>query len=65
MALVNRQAALIVKDAVAVSELIPLALRTVVDSNELGKLGENAGKMAYKDSARIIAEEVLKLVKEE
>ena len=50
MALVNRQAALIVKDAVAVSELIPLALRTVVDSDELGKLGENAGKMAYKDA---------------
>lgn len=65
MALVNRQAALYVKDANAVVELIPLALKTVVDAGELKKLGENAYKMAYKDSARVIAEEVLKLVKEE
>ena len=35
-----------------------------VDADKLKALGENAYKMAYKDSARIIAEEVLKLVKE-
>jgi UDP-N-acetylglucosamine--N-acetylmuramyl-(pentapeptide) pyrophosphoryl-undecaprenol N-acetylglucosamine transferase len=64
MALVNKQAALYVKDANAVTELIPLALETVVNAEQLKKLGENAYKMAYKDSARIIAEEVLKLAKE-
>ena len=64
MALVNKQAALYVKDANAVTDLIPLALTTVVDTDRLKTLGENAYKMAYKDSARIIAEEVLKLVKE-
>ena len=64
MALVNKQAALYVKDADAVTELIPLALTTVVDADKLKTLGENAYKMAYKDSARVIAEEVLKLVKE-
>lgn len=64
MALVNKQAALYVKDANAVTELIPLALSTVVDADKLKTLGENAYKMAYKDSARIIAEEVLKLAKE-
>lgn len=63
MALVNKQAALYVKDANAVTELIPLALQTVVDAEKLKTLGENAYKMAYKDSARIIAEEVLKLAK--
>jgi UDP-N-acetylglucosamine--N-acetylmuramyl-(pentapeptide) pyrophosphoryl-undecaprenol N-acetylglucosamine transferase len=64
MALVNKQAALYVKDANAVTDLIPLALSTVVDADKLKSLGENAYKMAYKDSARIIAEEVLKLIKE-
>ena len=63
MALVNKQAALYIKDANAVTELIPLALQTVVDAEKLKTLGENAYKMAYKDSARIIAEEVLKLAK--
>ncbi|MBO7067731.1 MAG: undecaprenyldiphospho-muramoylpentapeptide beta-N-acetylglucosaminyltransferase [Bacteroidaceae bacterium] len=64
MALVNKQAALYVKDANAITDLIPLALTTVVDTGKLKNLGENAYKMAYKDSARIIAEEVLKLIKE-
>jgi UDP-N-acetylglucosamine--N-acetylmuramyl-(pentapeptide) pyrophosphoryl-undecaprenol N-acetylglucosamine transferase len=63
MALVNKEAALYVKDMNAVAELIPLALTTVVDADKLKTLGENAYKMAYKDSARIIAEEVLKLAK--
>ena len=63
MALVNKQAALYVKDADAVTELIPLALTTVVNADKLKMLGSNAYKMAYKDSARVIAEEVLKLTK--
>lgn len=63
MALVDRQAALIVKDSEACTKLIPLALKTVKDAEGLGRLGGNAYKMAFKDSARVIAEEVLKLVK--
>lgn len=63
MALVNRDAALMVRDAEAVEQLIPLALKTVIDTGRLKTLGENAYKMAFKDSAKIIAEEVLKLVK--
>ena len=65
MALVSKQAALYVKDANAVSELIPLALKTVADTDKLETLGQNAYKMAYKDSARVIAEEVLKLAKKQ
>ena len=64
MALVNKQAALYVKDANAVTELIPQALKTVMDKEQLKTLGENAYKLAFKDSARVIAEEVLKLIKE-
>ena len=61
MALVNKNAALIVRDAEASEKLIPLALSTVGDKEKLQMLGANAYKMAYKDSAKIIAEEVLKL----
>ena len=63
MALINREAAMMVKDAEARQRLIPLALELVMDKDRLKTLGENAYKMAYKDSARIIAEEVIKLAK--
>ncbi len=61
MALVNRHAAMLVRDAEAMEKLIPLAVETIQDKEKLKSLGENAGKMAFKDSARIIAEEVVKL----
>ena len=64
MALVNKHAALFVRDADAPEQLIPLALETVVDTDKLKTLGENASAMALRDSARIIAEEVIKLAKE-
>ena len=61
LALVNRDAALYVKDAEAREKLIPLAITTVADDTRLRTLSENALKMALPDSARIIAKEVLKL----
>ena len=61
MALVKKDAALMVKDMEAREQLLPLALETVTDSERLKTLGENAYKMAFKDSAKIIAQEVLKL----
>lgn len=64
MALVNKHAALFVRDADAPEQLIPLALETVVDTEKLKTLGENAAAMALRDSARIIAEEVIKLAEE-
>ena len=64
MALVNRQAALFVRDTEAPEKLIPLALETVVDSEKLQQLGKNAATMALRDSARIIAEEVMKLAEQ-
>jgi len=64
MALVNKHAALFVRDADAPEQLIPLALETVLDAEKLKELGTNAGAMALRDSARIIAEEVIKLAEE-
>jgi len=63
MALVNRNAALYVKDAEAKEQLIPLAIKTVADEAKLKSLSENVLKMGLPDSARVIAEEVLKLAK--
>ncbi|MBR2236935.1 MAG: undecaprenyldiphospho-muramoylpentapeptide beta-N-acetylglucosaminyltransferase [Prevotella sp.] len=60
-ALANRDAALYVKDSEAQEKLIPLAMQTVADDARLKNLSENVLKMALPDSARIIAEEVLKL----
>ncbi|MBQ7461563.1 MAG: UDP-N-acetylglucosamine--N-acetylmuramyl-(pentapeptide) pyrophosphoryl-undecaprenol N-acetylglucosamine transferase, partial [Bacteroidaceae bacterium] len=65
MALVGRQAALIVRDADTPEQLIPLALETVADTDKLHELGKNAAAMALRDSARIIAEEVIKLAKKD
>ena len=64
MALVNKQAALFVRDAEAPEKLIPLALETVADAGKLQQLGKNSAAMALRDSARIIAEEVVKLAEQ-
>jgi len=64
MALVDRHAALYVKDSEAVARLIPLALQTVADPASLSALRENILKLALPDSARIIAEQVIKLKEE-
>ena len=61
LALVNRDAALLVRDAEAPEALIPLALETVADADKLQQLSRNISAMALPDSARIIAEEVVKL----
>ena len=65
MALVNRDAALFVKDSEAAEKLIPLAIATVADTAKLASLSENVLKMALPNSAEIIAKEVLKLAKAE
>ncbi len=59
--LVDKDAAIYVKDAEAMEKLIPTALTTVADDNRLQTLGRNIARLALFDSARRIAEEVLKL----
>lgn len=63
MALVRKEAALLVKDIEAEEKLIPLAVKTVNDQNKLHSLGANALAMALTDSDVRIAEEVLQLIK--
>jgi UDP-N-acetylglucosamine--N-acetylmuramyl-(pentapeptide) pyrophosphoryl-undecaprenol N-acetylglucosamine transferase len=61
MALVNKQAAVLVKDQEAKQELITKALSIIDDKQELALLQKNILKLALPDSARLIAEEVMKL----
>ena len=63
MALVNKNAALIVKDAEAEERLITMAINTIKDTNLLKTLGDNAKSMAFLDSDIKIAEEILQLIK--
>ena len=62
-ALVNKNAALYVKDADAPAEVVKLALQTVKDDARLKELSENILKLALPDSADIIANEVVKLAR--
>jgi UDP-N-acetylglucosamine--N-acetylmuramyl-(pentapeptide) pyrophosphoryl-undecaprenol N-acetylglucosamine transferase len=61
MALVNRSAALLVKDQDAKKTLVDEAIRLVNDKPRRQKLVENIRGMAFRDSANRIAKEVLKL----
>ncbi len=61
MALVKKGAALMVSDAEAQEKLIPLAIQTVGNAQQLKQLGQNARAMALHDSANVIAAEVIKL----
>ena len=64
MALVNKQAAMIMKDSQAPDELVDLALETVNSEGKLESLSMNIKKLALPDSANIIADEVLKLAED-
>lgn len=61
MALVNKNAAIYVKDAEAQSTLLKQAIETVEDDGKLASLSANILKLALPDSADIIADEVIKL----
>ena len=61
LALVNREAALYIKDNEAGEKLIDTAIRTVKEPDTLKKLSTNITKLAFKNSANVIANEVCKL----
>ena len=65
LALVDKQAAIYVKDSEAEAKLMDVALNTVADDRKLKELSENIAKLALPDSARIIAQEVIKLAEAE
>ena len=64
MALVNRQAAICIKDAEATDKLIETAITTVNNPDTLASLSENILKLALPNSPDIIAHEVIKLATE-
>ena len=64
LALVNKQAAVYVKDAEAPEKLINTALSIINDESKLNELHQNILGMALKNSAERIAEEVLKIAKQ-
>jgi UDP-N-acetylglucosamine--N-acetylmuramyl-(pentapeptide) pyrophosphoryl-undecaprenol N-acetylglucosamine transferase len=61
MALVNKQAALLVKDDEAQSILIPTAISLINNTQQQDILTNNISEMAFQNSANVIALEVLKL----
>ena len=61
LALVNKDAALYVKDADASRELVSLALNTVKDETRLASLSTNIRTLAFLHSAEVIADEVIAL----
>jgi UDP-N-acetylglucosamine--N-acetylmuramyl-(pentapeptide) pyrophosphoryl-undecaprenol N-acetylglucosamine transferase len=63
MALVNKNAAILVKDNEASGLLIKTAIELVSDRDRQEQLRQNILKLAFHDSANVIAREVLKLAK--
>ena len=64
LALVQKDAALYVKDADAPAQLVALALKAVADDQKLHSLSEHIARLALPDSADRIAKEVLKLIQQ-
>lgn len=64
LALVNKQAAIYVKDAEAENKLLPVALETIANAEKLSELSENIAHLALPDSAVVIAKEVIKLAQQ-
>ena len=64
MALVRKDAAVLVKDADAAEQLIPTALELIQDDARLKTLHTNVLTLAQRDSAKRIAEEVMKLARD-
>ena len=61
MALVNKQAAILIKDASAMQDLVKEAIALIKDENKQQLLKNNIKQLAFHNSANVIAKEVLKL----
>lgn len=64
MALVNKYAALLVKDAEAKTKLVPLMINLMNNETEKKQMEENIGKLGVPDADEKIVNEVMKLVSE-
>jgi UDP-N-acetylglucosamine--N-acetylmuramyl-(pentapeptide) pyrophosphoryl-undecaprenol N-acetylglucosamine transferase len=64
MALVEKDAALMIKDAAAIQVLVPAALKLLQDNQRQEIFKENIGRLAKPNAAKEIAATVLEIVKE-
>ena len=64
MALVRKDAALLVRDAEAAEKLMPTALGLVLDPERIAALEQNAAAMALPDAAHTIVDEIYKILGE-
>ena len=62
MALVRKEAAMLVKDNEAIDELLPTAIALLNSPERREKLRNNARAMALTDAAQVICDEIYKLV---
>lgn len=63
LALTSRGAALLVKDADAVKNLMDTALSLVTDAQELESIGKKVSELAFRDAASTIADMVIELAR--
>lgn len=64
LALVQKDAAVMIKDSEAEDKLVSQALQLIEDKEQLKELSENAKKLAKPDATSGIVDELLKLIKE-
>jgi len=64
MALVEKDAAILVPDSDAQDQIIPKALELISNEEKLKILSENIGKLAKPDAAKNIVAEIFKLINE-
>ena len=64
MALVRKDAAVLVRDAEAAEKLMPTALGLVLDPERIAVLAQNAAAMALPDAAHTIVDEIYKILGE-
>ena len=62
-ALAIKDAAILIEDKDAVENLVNEAVSTIFDTQKLNELSKNISQLAVKNSAEIIAKEVIKLIK--
>ena len=64
MTLVKNEAAILITDDEAIERLVPKAIETVFDDNKLKLLSDNILKLAQKDSANRIVDEMVNILKD-
>jgi len=60
--LVQKNAAILIRDAEAKQKLIPTLLALLADEARQRELAENIGRLAVKDADQVIAHEILKCI---